>query len=101
MFSTKRDSSWRLFISVSLSSATILFFTLTTIFSPLVPRNQRFILITSYVGFTNIMACRVFRGVALGMIYTEDSPGLTSTRIDAAIQLAPLQLSHHAPMDLP
>ncbi|KZP26570.1 hypothetical protein FIBSPDRAFT_854614 [Athelia psychrophila] len=36
--------------------------------SPLVPEIQKYTLVNTYVTFTNIMACRVFRGVALGML---------------------------------
>lgn len=51
-----------------------------------IPVNARYILTPAYAVLTNIMACRVFRGVALGNI--EDSV-LTTTRIAAAFQLAP------------
>lgn len=68
-------------------------------FGPFVHVNQRFILITSYAGFQNIMACRVFRGVALGMIQTDNSCGLNSTEIAVAIQLEPLPLSRHATLE--
>ncbi|KZP09151.1 hypothetical protein FIBSPDRAFT_964168 [Athelia psychrophila] len=41
-----------------------------------------------YAGYTNMMACRVFRGVALGTMHMEaPSAGLTSTRIAAAFEL--------------
>ncbi|KZP07984.1 hypothetical protein FIBSPDRAFT_840687 [Athelia psychrophila] len=71
--------------------ATVLFFwvNLAVSVSPLVPVSARSSLTTSYMAFTNIMACTVFRGVALGML--ENSPtstGLSSTRIAAAFELA-------------
>ncbi|KZP13608.1 hypothetical protein FIBSPDRAFT_1049307 [Athelia psychrophila] len=59
--------------------------------SPLIPAGSHFLLSSSYMPFMNIMACRVFRGVALGMI--ENSPttaGLSSTRIAAAFELLPV-----------
>ncbi|KZP31740.1 hypothetical protein FIBSPDRAFT_849230 [Athelia psychrophila] len=76
--------------------AIILFFwvTLAVRVSPLIPAGSHFLLYTSYMAFTNIMACRVFRGVALGMI--ENSPttaGLSSTRIAAAFELSPVSAS--------
>ncbi|KZP29607.1 hypothetical protein FIBSPDRAFT_946849 [Athelia psychrophila] len=51
-------------------SAIILFFFMNLIYmaSPLVPEIQKYTLVNTYVTFTNIMACRVFRGVALGML---------------------------------
>ncbi|KAF7966296.1 hypothetical protein HWV62_39217 [Athelia sp. TMB] len=45
-------------------------------------------LINSYTGFINIMACRVFRGIALG-IMQDFPPGLTTTRIEAALRTVP------------
>ncbi|KZP05148.1 hypothetical protein FIBSPDRAFT_1052649 [Athelia psychrophila] len=60
--------------------------------SPLIPVSSHYVLNTPYIMFTNVMACRVFRGVALGML--EKSPtiaaGLSSTRIAAAFELAPV-----------
>lgn len=59
--------------------------------SPSVPSSLHYLFIVIYNGFTTMMACRVFRGVALGRI--EDSSaqlGITSTRIAAAMQLEPL-----------
>ncbi|KZP10246.1 hypothetical protein FIBSPDRAFT_899854 [Athelia psychrophila] len=48
----------------------------------------QFMLLTVHTGFTSIMACHVFRGVALGMIHMEPLPnGLTSTAIANAFQL--------------
>ncbi|KZP10998.1 hypothetical protein FIBSPDRAFT_1051017 [Athelia psychrophila] len=70
--------------------ATVLFFlaNLALLVSP-VPPSARFALTTMHLGFTNIMACHVFRGVALGAI--ERTPtGLSSTRIAAAFQLSPM-----------
>ncbi|KAF7973491.1 hypothetical protein HWV62_14986 [Athelia sp. TMB] len=51
-------------------------------------------LLSGYIAFTNMMACRVFRGVALGGL--EDSPtqlGMSSTRIADVLQLGPLSSS--------
>ncbi|KZP14279.1 hypothetical protein FIBSPDRAFT_1048841 [Athelia psychrophila] len=71
--------------------AIILFFwvNLAIVVSPLIPASSHYALNTAYFAFTNIMACRVFRGVALGVL--EKSPtsaGLSSTRIGAAFELA-------------
>lgn len=74
-------------------SATLLFFVaaLVAISSPLVPATTRVIFRAFYIGFTNIMACTVFRGVALGMMQTENASfGLSSTRVAAAFRLEPL-----------
>ncbi|KZP25352.1 hypothetical protein FIBSPDRAFT_388354 [Athelia psychrophila] len=60
------------------------------------PPAARYSLVTMYIGFTNIMACRVFRGVALGMM--ERSPTmLNSTEIAAAFQLCPLSSDGDVP----
>ncbi|KZP14289.1 hypothetical protein FIBSPDRAFT_834142 [Athelia psychrophila] len=64
---------------------------LAILVSPLIPASSHYALNTAYFAFTNIMACRVFRGVALGVL--EKSPttaGLSSTRIAAAFELAPV-----------
>ncbi|KZP11667.1 hypothetical protein FIBSPDRAFT_962073 [Athelia psychrophila] len=48
-----------------------------------------YLLAALYAGYTNMMACRVFRGVALGLMHMGAAPaGLTSTRIAAAFELA-------------
>lgn len=69
--------------------ATIVFFfvNLGVMVSPWATTGLRYMLVPAYVAFSNIMACRVFRGVALGII--EDS-ALTTTNIDAALRSAPL-----------
>lgn len=69
--------------------ATILLFfvNLAVKLSPSVTLYSNNSLITEYLGFVNIAACLVFRGVALGVI--EESPGLSSTRIAAAMELSP------------
>ncbi|KZP10269.1 hypothetical protein FIBSPDRAFT_1051428 [Athelia psychrophila] len=70
--------------------STLLYFFLSfaIIWIPFAPPGGQFILVTAHIGFTNIMACRVFRGVALGMIHMEHLPnGLTSTAIANAFQL--------------
>ena len=66
--------------------------------APGVPPASRFVFTPFYSGFTNMMAARVFRGVALGLL--EGSPGLTTTRIAAAlhpdggVELKPLEDTH-------
>ncbi|KZP26797.1 hypothetical protein FIBSPDRAFT_819071 [Athelia psychrophila] len=55
--------------------------------SPLIPTADHFITAMVLSGFTNIMACRVFRGVALGMMEDHPATGLSTTRIAAAMQL--------------
>ncbi|KZP08544.1 hypothetical protein FIBSPDRAFT_1052363 [Athelia psychrophila] len=70
--------------------STLLYFFLNfaIIWIPFPPPGGQFRLFTAHIGFTNIMACRVFRGVALGMIHMEPRPnGLTSTAIANAFQL--------------
>ncbi|KZP33080.1 hypothetical protein FIBSPDRAFT_1036237 [Athelia psychrophila] len=69
----------------------ILFFfvNLVVMCSPLVPVGMHYSLINTYLGFTNLMACKIFRGTALGMM--QDSPSSWNTaRIGAA-------LDSHAP----
>ncbi|KZP04023.1 hypothetical protein FIBSPDRAFT_1054944 [Athelia psychrophila] len=73
--------------------AVLLFFwgNLAVMVSPLIPAKYHYTLNTTYMAFTNIMAAKVFRGVALGML--ESSPttaGLSSTRIAAAFELFPV-----------
>ena len=51
--------------------------------APGVPPMLRFVFVPFYAGFTNMMATRVFRGVALGVL--EGPPGLTTTHIAAAL----------------
>ncbi|KZP13613.1 hypothetical protein FIBSPDRAFT_1049312, partial [Athelia psychrophila] len=68
--------------------------------SPLIPANSHFLLSSSYMPFMNIMACRVFRGVALGMIETSTTTsGLSSTRIAAAFELMPISASSRHSLD--
>lgn len=57
--------------------------------SPLVPDSYRYALNTPYMVFTNIMACRAFREVALSML--ENSPAnasLSSMQIAGAFELS-------------
>ncbi|KZP11644.1 hypothetical protein FIBSPDRAFT_1050574 [Athelia psychrophila] len=55
------------------------------IWQPPAPTGTLYTLASLYAGYTNMMACRVFRGVALGTMHMEaPSAGLTSTRIAAA-----------------
>ncbi|KZP02826.1 hypothetical protein FIBSPDRAFT_1055622 [Athelia psychrophila] len=75
--------------------STLLYFFLNfaIIWIPFAPPGGEFKLFTAHIGFTNIMACRVFRGVALGMIHMEPRPnGLTSTAIANAFQLDTITL---------
>jgi len=68
--------------------ATILFFfgNLVVMLSPSINPAFNSFMVTAYICFTNIMACSVFRGVALGTI--EQTPaGLNTTRIAAAFQM--------------
>lgn len=66
--------------------------------APGVPPALSFVFIPFYVGFTNMMAARVFRGVALGLL--EGPPGLTTTHIaaalhtDRAVELEPVEDTH-------
>ncbi|KZP07856.1 hypothetical protein FIBSPDRAFT_901729 [Athelia psychrophila] len=73
--------------------AIILFFWVhfAVMVSPLVPVNFHYLLNTTYMAFTNLMACRVFRGVALGMLETSSGTvtDLSSTRIAAAFNAVP------------
>lgn len=50
---------------------------------------EHFMLSGMYLSFTNIMACRAFRGIALGQLNNNIQIDLTSTMIDAAFQLDP------------
>ncbi|KZP26067.1 hypothetical protein FIBSPDRAFT_1041121 [Athelia psychrophila] len=56
---------------------------------------EHYMLAGTYLSFTNIMACRAFRGIALRQL-EDDTPhaGLTSTKINAAFQLEPLPSAH-------
>ncbi|KZP14905.1 hypothetical protein FIBSPDRAFT_1048554 [Athelia psychrophila] len=70
--------------------STLLYFLVNfaIIWIPFAPPGGQFMLLTVHTGFTSIMACHVFRGVALGMIHMEPLPnGLTSTAIANAFQL--------------
>lgn len=66
-------------------SAVVMFFfaELAVMISPLIRvPNQHYLLSTTYISFANIMACRVFRGVALGRLESNSTQvGLTSTNI--------------------
>lgn len=67
--------------------ATIAFFfaNLAMMVSPWAPV-ALLILVPSYVTFSSMMACRIFRGVALGII---DDSALTTTNIAAVFRSAP------------
>lgn len=88
------------------SRAIILFFwvNLTVAVSPLIPATSHYVLDTPYLTFTSIMACKVFRGVALGVL--EESPstaklGLSTTSIAAAFELAPVPTERGASSKVP
>ncbi|KZP11651.1 hypothetical protein FIBSPDRAFT_1050579 [Athelia psychrophila] len=58
------------------------------LWQPPAPAGAIYLLGALYAGYTNMMACRVFRGVALGTMHmAAPSAGLTSTRIAAAFEL--------------
>ncbi|KZP33082.1 hypothetical protein FIBSPDRAFT_1036238 [Athelia psychrophila] len=88
---TKGRGLYRLSRSLMLSgqvyyTTVILFFfvNLVMMCSPLVPVIMHYSLINTYITFTNIMACKIFRGIALGMM--QDSPSSWNTaRIGAAL----------------
>ncbi|KZP33070.1 hypothetical protein FIBSPDRAFT_1036230 [Athelia psychrophila] len=68
-------------------AAIILFFfvNLAMMCSPLVPVIMHYSLINTYIAFTNLMACKIFRGIALGMM--QDNPSSWNTaRISAALE---------------
>ncbi|KZP07892.1 hypothetical protein FIBSPDRAFT_1052706 [Athelia psychrophila] len=71
--------------------AIIVFFwvNLAVIGSPLIHAGSHNVLNMPYMVFTNIMACRAFRGVALSILESsQTNSGLSSTRIAAAFELA-------------
>ncbi|KZP26076.1 hypothetical protein FIBSPDRAFT_1041127 [Athelia psychrophila] len=72
-----------------LATTVVFFANLAIMSSPLIHYNwPHYDLISLYYGFTNTMACLVFRGVALGQIeQTPTQHGLTSTAINAAFQM--------------
>ncbi|KZP14265.1 hypothetical protein FIBSPDRAFT_1048909 [Athelia psychrophila] len=77
-------------------AATVFFFAnLAIITSPSIHYSSlHYDLVGIYLGFTNIMACLVFRGVALGQIEkTPTQLGLTSTAINVAFQMDVLPLT--------
>ncbi|KZP15856.1 hypothetical protein FIBSPDRAFT_1047913 [Athelia psychrophila] len=82
--------------------AVIIFFSanLVVMVSPSIPTVDHFLTITTLLGFTNMMACRVFRGVALGMMEDYPATGLSSTRIDAAMQLDIFPSAPHYKSDM-
>ncbi|KAF7965084.1 hypothetical protein HWV62_45755, partial [Athelia sp. TMB] len=67
--------------------ATILLFfvNLAVVIAPSLPATDHILLIVPWVIFTNIMACCVFRGVALEMMESPASFDAGSSRIDAAL----------------
>ncbi|KZP29389.1 hypothetical protein FIBSPDRAFT_884829 [Athelia psychrophila] len=82
-----------LLMAVHGCSATIVGFSANFIvmYSSAVPFDYRFTLIEMVAAFANIMACRVFRGVALGTMASQNTPsGLSTTMIIAALELGRL-----------
>ncbi|KZP29650.1 hypothetical protein FIBSPDRAFT_926836 [Athelia psychrophila] len=76
-------------------ATTVLFFAnLTMTTSPSIHHSWLHYDITGlYLGFTNMMACLIFRGVALGqMESTPSQHGLTSTAINVAFQMDEIPL---------
>ncbi|KZP32783.1 hypothetical protein FIBSPDRAFT_1012773 [Athelia psychrophila] len=62
----------------------------------------RYDFIGLYLGFTNMMACLIFRGVALGQIEkTPTQLGLTSTAINVAFQMDVLPLPQGCSLEAP
>lgn len=56
----------------------------------------------TYLSFTNTMACRAFRTIALGQLEKHITEvGLTSTNINAALQLEPLPSPHESAWKAP
>lgn len=69
-------------------------------YSAVAPIDYRFMFLNAVSALANIMACRVFRGVALGTMAARDMPsGLSTTRIDAALELHPLPLNRIVKVD--
>ncbi|KZP06559.1 hypothetical protein FIBSPDRAFT_902716 [Athelia psychrophila] len=99
-------------LSRSLMKGGQLYYLATTVFffanlalmtSPSIHYNWlRYELVGLYPGFTNMMACLIFRGVALGQV--ENTPtqlGLTSTAINVAFQMDVLPLPQGYSLEAP
>ncbi|KZP06556.1 hypothetical protein FIBSPDRAFT_876448, partial [Athelia psychrophila] len=99
-------------LSRSLMKGGQLYYLATTVFffanlalmtSPSIHYNWlRYELIGLYPGFTNMMACLIFRGVALGQV--ENTPtqlGMTSTAINVAFQMDVLPLPQRYSLEAP
>lgn len=57
-------------------------------YSSVAPIDYRYGFLDMVSALVNIMACRVFRGVALGTMASRDMPsGLSTTMIEAALEL--------------
>ncbi|KZP32791.1 hypothetical protein FIBSPDRAFT_1012776 [Athelia psychrophila] len=85
-------------------ATTVLFFVnLMMVASPTIHLSWlRYNLTGLYLGFTNMMACLVFRGVALGqMENTSTQLGLTSTAINVAFQMEVLPLPRGCSLEVP
>ncbi|KZP11645.1 hypothetical protein FIBSPDRAFT_962052 [Athelia psychrophila] len=69
------------------------------LWQPPAPAGAAYMLASLYGGYTNMMACRVFRGVAIGTVHMEaPSTGLFSTRIAAALELGLLSQPAVSPL---
>ncbi|KZP32790.1 hypothetical protein FIBSPDRAFT_433549 [Athelia psychrophila] len=85
-------------------AATLLFFAnLVVSTSPLIHQSWLHYNLTGlYLGFTNMMACLVFRSVALGQMENRPTQlGLTSTAINVAFQMEALPLPRRCSLDVP
>lgn len=80
--------------------AVIIFFLINLAYmvSPSIPTDKQYLLVPGFAGFTNIMACRVFRFVALGMMEERPNTGLSSTKIAAAMQIDTLRVPAPGPI---
>lgn len=78
------------------------FANLAVIKSPLITEPlDHYTLVNMYIAFVNIMACRVFRGVALGMLHMENTPsGLSTTRIARALRSNERQAVENYPLEV-
>ncbi|KZP16998.1 hypothetical protein FIBSPDRAFT_934255 [Athelia psychrophila] len=82
-----------------LSTIAFIWATFVILWDPPVPHGTMYMLAALFASYMNMMACRVFRGVALGTIHMEAPPsGLTSTQIAAAFELGPMAPSGVSPL---
>lgn len=88
-------------LGLSHSTAIILFLANLALMVSSAPSAFRHILISLYTCLANLIACYVFRQVALGAL--EASPtgiGITSTRFAAAFQLEPLPIGQRQTLEV-